>query len=96
MTGQIPTVGRIVHLTLSEAQARQINAARTQAGHATKTGNTAREGDIVPLIIVRVWDTETGNLNGQAILDGNDSYWATSIHHGDNAEPGTWSWPERI
>lgn len=96
MTEQIPTVGRTVHLTLSEGMARQINGARTQAGHATHTGNVAREGDLVPLIIVRVWDVETGNLNGQAILDGNDSYWASSVHRGETGEPGTWSWPELI
>jgi hypothetical protein len=83
------TVGRIVHFALTEAQAERVNR-RT----LPQTGNTARAGDVVPLIVTRVWADESGHVscvNGQALLDGNDSLWVTSAKEG--TEPGTWSWP---
>lgn len=67
-------------------------------GAQAHIGNTAREGDIVPLIIVVVWPDEFGpgkpGVNGQAFLDGNDSLWVTSAGEGEN--PGQWSWPPRV
>ena len=88
--------GQTVLFTISEQQAKQINAQRTQAGHATKTGNVAREGDSFPLIVVRVWSHES--VNGQLFLDGNDTYWVCSANHEDPALPagqyGKWRWPE--
>jgi hypothetical protein len=90
--------GRIVQFTVTEQQAKQINAQRTLAGHATKTGNVAREGDSFPMIVVRVWPHES--VNGQLFLDGNDTYWVCSSNHEDPALPsgqyGKWRWPERV
>lgn len=90
-SGPIPSVGRIVILTLSELQADQVNAAR--AGTST-LGNAAHAGDEVPLVIVRV-NQFPSSVNGQALLDGNDSLWVTSIAKGHPGEPGRWAWPDR-
>ena len=90
--------GRIVQFTITEQQAKQINAQRTQAGHATKTGNVAREGDSFPLIVVRVWAGES--VNGQLFLDGNDTLWVCSAGPEDVTLPtgqhNKWRWPERV
>lgn len=81
------TPGRIVHYTLSALDAERINARRDAD---PSTGNRVREGDVVPAIIVRVWPD---GINGQAFLDGGDTYWLTSRPQGIG--PGTWAWPAR-
>jgi hypothetical protein len=96
-----PTVGRIVLYTLSRADADAINSRRgTDAPHAralgepgwqAHVGNKVYEGESYPLMVTRVWGG--GYLNGQVLLDGNDTFWATSRIEGD--EPGQWSWPKR-
>jgi hypothetical protein len=102
MADRIPTPGRIVHVFMSEELARRVNRGRTDAGHATKTGNTAREGDVLPMVIVRVQsDTPEAMVNGQVFLDGNDTLWATSIRRNESPagtprEPGTWDWPDIV
>lgn len=108
-----PTTGRIVLYTLSEDNATAINRRRTDsrsirdrmdaappqwpAGAQAHIGNSAHEGDVVPLLIVRVWPNEYGHdvpgVNGQAMLDGNDALWITGAREG--TEPGTWAWPAR-
>jgi hypothetical protein len=48
------------------------------------------KGDIVPLIVVRVWNNEYGDkpgVNGQAILDGDITIWVTSVRE---YEGGYW------
>ena len=62
-------------------------------------GNVAREGDTFPLIVVRVWPHNS--VNGQLILDGNDSLWIMSASPEDQTLPtggqyGKWRWPERV
>lgn len=93
------TVGRIVRYVLSDADAAQINKRYNDYAKADKTvdtgfqahvGNRAKAGDVLPLIICKVW--ESGSINGQVLLDGNDQFWATSREEGD--EPGKWAWPE--
>lgn len=98
-----PTPGRIVLLKLSAQQAQEINRRRTTGakiklrmdsgtwprGAQAHIGNEAKEGDVVPMMIVRVWSPEM--VNGQVFLDGNDTLWATSVHEGD--QPGNYSWP---
>jgi hypothetical protein len=103
----IPSVGRIVHLRLSEQCAKEINKRRTEAcasriaatnsGAIIHHGNPANEGDIYPLLIIKIWSnspTEGTAVNGQVFLDGNDSYWATSVQQGDGL--GQWFEPPRI
>jgi hypothetical protein len=79
------SVGRIVHFTLTTEQADRINRRALP-----QVGNRTNAGDIVPLIVVSVG---TSSVNGQAMLDGNDTLWITSAKEG--TEPGTWSWPPR-
>lgn len=48
------------------------------------------KGDIVPLIVVRVWNNEYGDkpgVNGQAVLDGDIMIWVTSVRE---YEGGHW------
>jgi hypothetical protein len=85
-----PTIGRIVHYTLTEADAAAINKRRTGA-LVDRVGNHATAGDICPAMIVRTFGGPAANL--QVVLDGTDSFWVTSRTEG--TEPGTWAWPER-
>lgn len=108
-----PTIGRIVHYKLNDADAQAINKRRGDAttynranagaepgqpgatGHQSHVGNHAEAGQVFPATIVRVFDPEGeyGTSNLQVILDGNDTYWATSRKTGDGE--GAWSWPPR-
>ncbi len=93
------TVGRIVQYRLSAADAEQINRRRPDGprgadgdGSIVHAGNHAAEGQVCAAVIVRVFDAPCANL--QVLLDGNDSYWATSRSEGDG--PGFWAWPTRV
>ena len=90
----IPTVGRIVHYTLAAGDVAGVGQHRTLAEGA-KVGNDVREGGVYPMVIVRVWsDQDGGAVNGQVLLDGNDSLWVSSRCEGDT--PGTWAAPPRV
>ncbi len=87
----IPTIGRIVHYTLSEQDAAAINALR---GRSTFRANPAYEGEVYPMMIVRVWGNSPDSaVQGQVFIDGNFTLWATSVSHGEG--PRTYAWPER-
>ncbi len=87
----IPTIGRIVHYTLTEQDAAQINTLR---GPMTHQANPAYEGDVYPMMIVRVWGSSPDSaVQGQVFIDGNFTLWATSVPHGEG--PHTYAWPER-
>lgn len=103
----IPTIGRIVHYRLGEHGAAQINKRREDAykhigehreksdGSVVHAGNAVRAGDVYPLIITRTWGESEGSLvNGQLLLDGNDSFWVTSAAEGDGE--GNWFVPPRV
>jgi len=103
----IPTIGRIVHYTLSDHDAQLINKRRADAsthmrehnenatGVAVHVGNGVQAGDVYPLVITRVWgDTETSAVNGQVLLDGSDSLWVTSVTHGEGGRH--FAWPPRV
>ena len=68
-------------------------------GAQAHIGNPASAGDVVPLLIVRVWPDEYGpgqpGVNGQAFLDGNDSLWITSADESSEPKQGKWNWPPR-
>lgn len=92
------TVGRLVLYKISEADAEAINRRRAdfvnntkeawQAGAQAHTGNNAQAGDLMPTIVVKVW--EGNKINGQVFLDGNDTLWVTSVQQGPEA--GQWDW----
>lgn len=107
MSKQIPTVGRIVLYSLSAQDAEEINRRRGHAsanlkehrersdGSQIHTGNSVAGGDIYPLIITRVWGPDpTSAVNGQLMLDGNDTYWVTSTTAGEG--PRRFAWPTRV
>lgn len=60
-----------------------------RSGHIGHFGNQVSEGDEYPAVVVRAFGGSTVNLH--VLLDGNDTYWATSRQEG--GEPGEWSWP---
>lgn len=105
----IPTVGRIVHYTLSEQDADAINRRRKDAannatairedatGYIAHTGNQVEAGQVYPLVITRVWGDQPGSaVNGQVLLDGNDTFWATSTSLGEVGDQRKYVWPPRV
>jgi hypothetical protein len=100
----IPTPGRIVLYTLSAQDVEAMNKRRADAqshlqdhrensdGVQIHVCNQLVEGDVYPMIITRVWSPgqESGAVNGQVFLDGNDLLWVTSVAVG--AGPRTFSW----
>lgn len=46
------------------------------------------------LVIVNVLPNESGRINGQAFLDGDDSPWVMTAKEG--SEPGMWSRSARV
>jgi hypothetical protein len=102
----IPSIGRIVHYTLTEQDAEQINRRRADAqaqigwhrehktGAVVHIGNSVAEGDVYPLLITRTWgDQEDSAVNGQVFLDGSDTLWVTSVTQGTGARQ--WVEPPR-
>ncbi len=94
-----PSIGRIVHYTLTEADAEAINRRRPNGpmgrngdGAVVHAGNHAAEGQVYAAMVVRIFDAPYANL--QVFLDGNDHYWATSRTEGEG--PGFWCWPPRV
>jgi hypothetical protein len=90
----IPSIGRIVHYTLTEYDAQRVLdqrkyhksivaelTGRTWPEHVFH-GNQPSRGDVYPMLITRVWDrvpTEESCVQGQVFLDGNDTLWVTSV-----------------
>lgn len=84
----IPTPGRILAYKLTAFDAETINKrradmasglARQDTGARCHVGNGVAEGDVYPMIITRVWaPVSGGSVNGQVLLDGNDTLWVTS------------------
>ena len=105
MSEIIPTIGRIVNYVLTEGDAMAINQRRTDAqdslemhrryktGAVVHVGNKAREGDVYPMMITRVWGGTPGSqVNGQVFLDGNDVIWVTSVGVGEPGVPRTFTY----
>jgi hypothetical protein len=97
----------VVPYTLNAYDADAINKRRADTmthlaehraradGSQLHVGNGVAKGDVFPMIIVRVWGTDpTSSVNGQVMLDGNDTYWVTSVTVGDG--PGHFTWPTRV
>jgi len=85
-----------------EDAVRTLNPApgigRSADGDQVHVGNRVSEGDVFPMMITRVWGldldaqapTAERLVNGQVFLDGNDVYWATSVHEGDGVRHYRW------
>ena len=99
-----PTMCRTVVYTLSADDAIRIRQARIDrnpivfgnAGTVHPPGNEVHAGDLYPAVIIRAWNDRLVNL--QVLLDGPDSYWATSRPWSpDRADQGTWAYyPARV
>ena len=100
---QMISTGRIVQYTLRDADADAVNRRRADyaktlpsiaGGAQVHVGNLAHVGDVLPMMVVRVFGTNvTTAVNGQVFLDGNDTLWVTSVYVGHS--PGTFAWPIR-
>ena len=90
----VPSVGRTVHVKIDSSQAAQIN--RLRALGEGRFGNEAKEGDVLAMEIVRVWNTDPGSccVNGQIKTDGNFVLWVTSVVQGTGL--GQWFEPPRV
>ncbi len=90
-----PAINRIVLYVLSQKDCDLINTRRAKGDIFA---NAPYVGDILPLIICRVWPPELydgkDSINGQVMLDGNGSHWVTSVHPCADKTPGSWHWPE--
>lgn len=101
MNEQVPSVGRIVHYRLSALDVETIRRHRampsTEFGATAHRGNAVSEGDIFPMLIVRVWGTSPESaVNGHVFLDGNDTLWVTSCTVGFTGQSGTFGWPNGV
>lgn len=107
MDHRTPTLGRIVIYTLKGTDAEQINKRRADAkrnmehhrllshGVMVHVGNEVTAGDRFPMVITRLWGTTPDSVvQGTVMLDGSDTFWATSVGAGEVA--GTWAWPEHV
>lgn len=100
-----PTLGRIVHYQLTARDVERINRRRITAADIQKriaeqdwpmgaqahVGLPVIEGELYPFVVTRVLVGE--RVNGQVLLDGNDTLHATQVQEGTT--PGTWRWPAR-
>lgn len=93
-------LGQQVYYWLTAQQAEDTNRRRTYRGGPVigqkHVGNMVAEGDVFPMMIVKVWETDDDKaddpaVNGQVFLDGNDVLWVTSVHVGDGPGPGNYS-----
>lgn len=84
-----PALGGTVYYALTEADADAINDLARPGAR-----NRVRAGQVLPAMVVAVFDPSTTTANLQVMLDGDGSYWATSRSEGPDA--GQWRWPELV
>lgn len=66
---------------------------KTEENFRLYSGNAVQPGQVVAMVIVAVWGpSATSCVNGQVLLDGNDSFWALSRNRGTNHM--NWNWIE--
>lgn len=90
----IPRPGDVVLFQLASHNIAAIDALRAEHGGA---GNTHRVGDVVPLVIVRVWgDTPSSAFNGKALLDAPfPDLWVSSTCIGPGPAQCAWLAPRQ-
>ncbi|MFI8299981.1 hypothetical protein ACIGCZ_29055 [Streptomyces nigra] len=95
----VPEIGDVVFYRLTAGDAAHINpwrrdfyqsgSADSRTGFIGHIGNAVHEGDVFPAVVVRVHAESTVTCNLRVLLDGSDTWWATSRAEGD--EPGRWT-----
>ena len=82
--------------TTGTSIAERIKEEKWPLGAQAHIGNPLSAGQVLPLVACVIWPNEYGEgvpgVNGQVLLDGNDTLWVTSIKEGE--ENGQWSWPK--
>lgn len=102
MDNQQIKAGVIVMYRLTAENAEAINRRRVAKpgepnwvpGAQAHVGNMVNAYEAYPMIVTKValfgGIPEDSILNGQVILDGNDTLWVTNVHHG--LLNGQWNW----
>lgn len=95
----VPQGGDVVLYRLTAGDAEGINRRRqdfhqsrsadSRTGFVGHVGNHVQEGDVVPAVVVQVHAESTVTCNLHVLLDGNDTFWATSRAEGN--DPGQWA-----
>ena len=79
-------------IVLYKLSALDVEHIHEQHSKLDFTANGVYEGEVLPLVVVKVWPHEFGpdvpGVNGQVLLDGPDSLWVTSV--GPGGSPGKW------
>lgn len=84
----------------SDFRVYTVNNTRGEAGqpgatgHVGHVGNEVAAGEVYPAVVVRIFDPSTTTANLQVLLDGADTYWATSRQEAPGE--GSWTWPARV
>jgi len=80
--------GRVVYFVFDETSAHSVAEERAAFGDK---GNQVKAGDIYPAMVVRTWGND--NINLKVMLDGPDTFWATSVgFNADRKTPRSWHW----
>lgn len=74
-------LGDQVVYNLNAEDVEAINRHRRESDD--RLGNPVHVGQRTLAHIVRIFDGAEDYANLQCLLDGNDSHWVTSVHHGD-------------
>ena len=86
---KIITIGDIVLYRLASTDTYQINKRRQdwqiyatdpmpEIGYQAHVGNDVDAGELAPMIVTMISQYD-GSLNGQVMLDGNDSLWVETV-----------------
>ena len=94
MSERTPTIGRIVHYTLTAEDANRVRSARLARADAglRVQGYSPSPGQVLPMIITAVGGDF---VNGQVFLDSDDILWVSTVRESDSLY-GCWYWPEII
>lgn len=102
-----PYIGAVLQYVLDEENADHINRRRTTGadiaqrqnwpqGAQAHIGRFAEAGQVCALIVTETHD-DGAFVNGQVLLDGNDTLWVTTVEELDEnrgVREGGWRWPE--
>lgn len=97
-------LGQIVQYVFGDANAYEVMRRRTTGpsiydrmnadpptwpvGAQAHIGNNVTMGTVCPAMVVRMFGDSIVNL--KVMLDGSDTYWATSVAYDGAGLPGTW------